>query len=69
MQLNDTNYVSSAEDIGSPSEKTLFRYAFTQCRRSRGCNCIWQILGQNWLDLGKIGWIWAKLKRNWGKSD
>jgi len=29
--------------------------------------------GQNWLDLGKFGWSWAKfrikLRRNLGKSD
>jgi len=33
-----------------------------------------KFFGQNWLDLGKFGWldfgeIWAKLRRNLGKTD
>jgi len=28
-----------------------------------------KFFGQNWLDLGKFDWIWAKLRRNLGKIE
>jgi len=28
-----------------------------------------KMFAQNWLDLGKFGWIWAKLRQNLGKND
>jgi len=41
-------------------QSELVGLCFMQCRRS----CSINTFGQNWLDLGKYGCIWAKLKRN-----